>query len=939
MALKKIGTQIAIADISTSHEDLIAERKTEAKVLEPKHKDFLYFRGRAISAGDQGPKQKEPNPNGNGDYFPRKELESSYETFIGKNLFLNHESEHPIKSVGKIVDTYPVEDPETGEFYVECLAKIDRKLHPEIARKIETGELDKTSMGCSCESSTCSICGKVLYSDSDDKCAHLSPTGLLKNYEAEVNFPEYGIEKGKPAKAFAINKGLTFNEWSIVNVPADSQAVIKTVLANAKKQLSKIASLTKEEQLDIVSQVEKILNQLDEDTKTKVKSEICACVMPKEDLNMSDKAKSKSSEIKDEQSIEKTVTNGTEEEVNEILKKLSGYELKRLEDSLEKKMKKEAKVEKVEEPKKEVLQEKETSDPKEESTILEKVNKVIEKVKDSLAAKFLSHTIKRIAEEEMLPKEETPKEEKVEEPKINAKFNTNEDISKATWTIYEGEKQLLQATLKDIWADQLDDALKTEKDWIVGIEKDADGLTYGDALIARFKTDGIEKTSKLLGIAFEVMDVKDSKVETPKKSDFVKPGEETKADKEADKSVKALEKVEEESKVGDHLEESIPGKEKKEASLDKKVAERAPKAWWDMMMEDLKKQYPGKSDEELGKILGGIWSNYSESEQSGILEKYSTVEKENCVEEKEADVEDAQNALPIEEALPETSPTMEKQLEEPPKEEKVEEVVEKLPEENSESTFDKLKDKIEIGDGFSAIKDFETNEIIVSDAEGKEVKRLPDGFGDDIVDVMKLLQEIMGIKPTEEPKVKEVVEEKPEMKIEEVEEKPEMKIEEVVEEEPVVVSKEEQDLAKKAEELKKKEEVLLEREKQLQAAKFSTAINNRMSRCQRIVEAMFERDMLKLDEKIVEAEVDKGEEMLKAREVALTSAVNNQIKTLMSMDDKSLKAFEEGVHSTNVKKVASKKKLATPINLGYEEHSEEKVISSIFKSMGTLKNK
>jgi len=146
--LIKLGTQIKIAAVAGTMEDTLTD-KPKQKIIEQRRNDFIYFRSRAISAGDQGPEKGSPNPNGNGDYFPKAELEKAYSTFEGRNLFLNHESDHPVKSVGKVISSELITDPETDEIYVECLSKIDKKLHTEIARKVETGELDTVSMGCS----------------------------------------------------------------------------------------------------------------------------------------------------------------------------------------------------------------------------------------------------------------------------------------------------------------------------------------------------------------------------------------------------------------------------------------------------------------------------------------------------------------------------------------------------------------------------------------------------------------------------------------------------------------------------------------------------------------------------------------------------------------------------------------------------------------------
>src|SRR5689334_836879 len=281
MSLNKFGSQLKITKTAAVMEEVLtteAAKPVTSKIIEAKNPDFLYYRARAISAGDQGPITKDGtrgyNFNGNKDYFPRKELESSYQTFVGRNIFLDHNSESSLYSIGKIVDALPIDDPETGEFYIELVGKIDRTLHPEICRKIETGELNSTSMGCSVDESICSICGHVLHSDADDKCDHMG-MNLGKEFPAEIDIPEYNIKKGDLIPAFSINKGIVFNEDSIVGVPADPTAVIKTVLSNMKHQMSKKASLTKTEQLELASQMDKLFDKLDDVTKSQLKADFC----------------------------------------------------------------------------------------------------------------------------------------------------------------------------------------------------------------------------------------------------------------------------------------------------------------------------------------------------------------------------------------------------------------------------------------------------------------------------------------------------------------------------------------------------------------------------------------------------------------------------------------------------------------------------------------
>src|SRR6185436_12180241 len=125
MSLTKLGSHIRISKTAAVAEDVFVEKPTVeaakpivSKVIEAKNSDFLYYRARATSAGDQGPMTKEGtrgwNFNGNKDYFPRKQLESSYQTFVGRNIFLDHNSDSSLYSIGKIIDALPIDDKETG---------------------------------------------------------------------------------------------------------------------------------------------------------------------------------------------------------------------------------------------------------------------------------------------------------------------------------------------------------------------------------------------------------------------------------------------------------------------------------------------------------------------------------------------------------------------------------------------------------------------------------------------------------------------------------------------------------------------------------------------------------------------------------------------------------------------------------------------------------
>lgn len=212
--IKKIGTLTNLK--------VIPNFKYASTEIEPYNKDFLYFSARAVSAYETS------GFNENGDAFLWDELLRSYKTFVGRNMFLDHDT-NPLNTVGKVIDAYPVEE-ENGEKYIECLCKIDKVAYPNLARNIETGILNSVSMGASVDKSICSVCGHYIESEISPKCEHM--LNLKKDFVALWDFPKASIAKGRPIKAFFINEGVRFTELSIVTNPADCNALVKKIVAS-----------------------------------------------------------------------------------------------------------------------------------------------------------------------------------------------------------------------------------------------------------------------------------------------------------------------------------------------------------------------------------------------------------------------------------------------------------------------------------------------------------------------------------------------------------------------------------------------------------------------------------------------------------------------------------------------------------------------------------
>ncbi|MEM4460588.1 MAG: hypothetical protein QXY70_00435 [Nanopusillaceae archaeon] len=208
--------------------DIVKNYRKASFEIEPFDKEnFLYFTARAVSAYETD------GFNENGDAFLWDELKKAYKTFIGRNLFLDHQT-HPLNTVGKVIDAYPVDEPSAK--YIECLCKVDRKSFPQLVRNIETGILNTVSMGASVDKSICSVCGYYITSDNDPRCEHM--LNLFKEFPSMWDFPKANIKKGQLIKAFYFNEGIRFTELSLVTNPADKKALIRTVFSHTRPNVS-----------------------------------------------------------------------------------------------------------------------------------------------------------------------------------------------------------------------------------------------------------------------------------------------------------------------------------------------------------------------------------------------------------------------------------------------------------------------------------------------------------------------------------------------------------------------------------------------------------------------------------------------------------------------------------------------------------------------------
>ena len=410
----KIGSKLKILKTANKATALLPNGKiSKVASMEDKSEysdDFIYFIARALTANV---------PNANGDYFPDDELEKSYESFVGKNLHLNHDADDVAKAVGKIIDAWFVRT--DGDIYVVCLCKIDKKLHPELARNIETGIIDSVSMGCSCQECECSICGCKAHNESE-MCEH------LKNFlgrEIDVN--------GEKKKVSSINRGITFNELSLVGDPADSNAHMYQIYANKRSNDMKKKAMQDGKTEDVVQE--------------EVKQEIEKTLKDKEETETKAEEKTVKEEVKEvKEEIKETVEQL--DQAKEVIDEKK-EELKELKEEVKdiKEEKKEEKIEEVkEETKEEETVEKEESCKKAET---EEEIKDIEEIKEKAKEAIEEDKAKESGETTETETKEETKEEIVEEKKEEDKpVETVEEVKEKVEEI----KEELVAEIGDIFS-------------------------------------------------------------------------------------------------------------------------------------------------------------------------------------------------------------------------------------------------------------------------------------------------------------------------------------------------------------------------------------------------------------------------------------------------------------------------------------------------------
>lgn len=177
-----------------------------------KRPGYLYVRSRAISS----------RANLNSDLFPADEIKASWQTFIGKPVFVNHANDDHRRARGVIIDAALHEDRNpngTPDTWVEVLMEVDAIRFPKLAEAIINGNVDRTSMGVDVERSVCTKCGNVAYTPLDYCACIRYSKGQTFRKQTSTGYDDIVIAERCEGLAF-------FENSLLVEEPADPTAAV-----------------------------------------------------------------------------------------------------------------------------------------------------------------------------------------------------------------------------------------------------------------------------------------------------------------------------------------------------------------------------------------------------------------------------------------------------------------------------------------------------------------------------------------------------------------------------------------------------------------------------------------------------------------------------------------------------------------------------------------
>jgi hypothetical protein len=187
------------------------------------HPDNLFIKVFAIKANEM---------NDNGDYFSTDELKKATKSFVGVNVFTNHENNDVNKARGNVVHAWYDHDRDG----IMIVARVDAAAYPQLARGIKDKYIVGTSMGCRVEYSLCSVCHNFART-ADEYCNHIKErkTRPVVASNQACKYHDNGHDDSCPicgsttkeakvhnvdTKAYEHNYGINFIENSFVVNPA-----------------------------------------------------------------------------------------------------------------------------------------------------------------------------------------------------------------------------------------------------------------------------------------------------------------------------------------------------------------------------------------------------------------------------------------------------------------------------------------------------------------------------------------------------------------------------------------------------------------------------------------------------------------------------------------------------------------------------------------------
>lgn len=955
--INKVGARLQI--VRQGSLETVARGQAVQDRKETNGREFVYFATKAI-AGDI--------PNGNGDYFPWDHLLKSYTSFVGRNLFLNHNSSDPRNAIGKVLDAYPVVDDQTGEKYIECLAKIDKVAHPELARQIEAGILDSCSMGCSVESSQCNVCGTTIHSDQDNRCQHMS-RGLGKEYRAELDFPEFNVKKGQAVKAHAINRGLNFTELSVVNVPAWDNAKIVQVIAQLKERVAK------ESTADVVNDLEEILKMASKNLQTEATADAVAetkestaeaatpvlDTTPKETesresrLTRIFKEKLSALDYLDLQAFMKKETEkispvanaedkkGEEKDVKDLTEaaklvaetlahekeELADMEKEPIAVHLQKEAEKKCECTKDESCKMCKKEEAKKDDKKEASTEAK-----VEVTAEAVTPEAEAPAAEAVAATDAAPAAEATESvateaKKNDGRKLKAIFVSKANAKESYWVVTDDGKPVLKATLSDIWGDNVEEVMDY-----------APSPLYGEALLQRLREDGVKKVALITNATIYTEAAGAGKGDLWPSQKSVGKDQYTPAAPGGHAKMKKLPEGVDMS-GGDHgasaagpnggKGEQYPTSKSVGKSQYKPAGGGGPKV----------KTEKASAENADGKIEV---TAEAEAPIAEVAKEAAPAMADVPAIPMDLPKEDApKDDMPMLDAKPEGSAM--KPIAEMSDEEKVafmKELIESMdPSKKTAKPLAAVEKSVEKLDSAmtkeqeAAAKEAEKEAA----AAAKEAEKAAKAAEKDAKKAEKdAPKEEAPKEDKKEEKKDDKKDEKPEKK-DEAEAKDDKKempegMKKEASEEPVVEATVELDLP-----------IASDRERELEAQlaqlKLEQSLRAKTVKCQAIVSEMVEKDLLAADEADIQEEIANGKPLFDARASAFKKAIDKQCRDLLTMEENALTAFSMTVKRVKGRSTTSNGAvLKKAFKLHFDEHSNDDTwLDSAFNQMGSQKGK